>query len=64
VTAFQVGIAAGSLVGVAGLLYEGSVAVMLSASAGLMAIALAGMAANRQLLDHPPASAVPTSQDE
>ncbi|OBF91172.1 MFS transporter [Mycobacterium sp. 852002-51163_SCH5372311] len=63
VTAFQFGIAAGSLVGVAGLLYEGSVAVMLSASAGLMAIALVGMAANRQLLDHPPASAEPTSQD-
>ena len=51
VTAFQVGIVAGSLVGVAGLLYEGSVAVMLTASAGLMGIALVGMAATGQLLD-------------
>lgn len=49
VTAFQVGIMAGSLAG--GLLYERSVALMLSASAGLMAAALAGMAANRQTLD-------------
>ncbi|BBX98727.1 MFS transporter [Mycobacterium lacus] len=46
VTAFQVGIMAGSLAG--GLLYERSVATMLSASAGLMAIALLGMAAIRQ----------------
>ena len=58
VTAFQVGIMAGSLAG--GLLYERSVAMMLTASAGLMGIALIGMAANRQLLDH----AVPTSPDE
>ncbi|ORA70782.1 MFS transporter [Mycobacterium heidelbergense] len=49
VTAFQVGIMAGSLAG--GLLYERSVALMLTASAGLMAAALAGMAANRQTLD-------------
>lgn len=48
-TAFQVGIMAGSLAG--GLLYERSVALMLTASAGLMAAALAGMAANRQTLD-------------
>ena len=58
VTAFQVGIMAGSLAG--GLLYERSVAMMLTASAGLMGMALIGMAANRQLLDH----AVPTSPDE
>jgi predicted MFS family arabinose efflux permease len=51
VTAFQVGIMAGSLTG--GLLYEHSVAVMLTASAGLMGIALIGMTANRQLLDVP-----------
>jgi predicted MFS family arabinose efflux permease len=49
VTAFQVGIMAGSLAG--GLLYERSVALMLSASAGLMGVALAGMAANRRMLD-------------
>ncbi|OBI45235.1 MFS transporter [Mycobacterium sp. E796] len=49
VTAFQVGIMAGSLAG--GLLYERSVALMLTASAGLMGAALAGMAANRQMLD-------------
>jgi predicted MFS family arabinose efflux permease len=54
VTAFQVGIMAGSLAG--GLLYERSVALMLTASAGLMAAALAGMAANRQTLDVAPAS--------
>ncbi|WP_408632628.1 MFS transporter [Mycobacterium saskatchewanense] len=54
VTAFQVGIMAGSLVG--GLLYERSIALMLTASAGLMAAALAGMAANRQVLDVAPAS--------
>lgn len=53
-TAFQVGIMAGSLVG--GLLYERSIALMLTASAGLMAAALAGMAANRQVLDVAPAS--------
>ena len=54
VTAFQVGIMAGSLAG--GLLYERSVALMLTASAGLMAIALAAMAANRRTLDVAPAS--------
>jgi predicted MFS family arabinose efflux permease len=58
VTAFQVGIMAGSLAG--GLLYERSVVVMLIASAGLMGIALIGMAANRQLLVVP----APTSQDD
>ncbi|WP_156689273.1 MFS transporter [Mycobacterium sp. Marseille-P9652] len=52
VTAFQVGIMAGSLGG--GLLYERSMALMLTASAGLMAAALAGMAANRRLLDVAP----------
>jgi predicted MFS family arabinose efflux permease len=60
VTAFQVGIMAGSLAGAGGLLYGLSVAQMLTASAGLMGIALIGMAANRQLLNHP----VPTSQDD
>jgi predicted MFS family arabinose efflux permease len=59
VTAFQLGIMAGSLAG--GLLYQRSAATMLTASAVLMGIALAGMAANRQVLDHPPA--LPTSQD-
>jgi len=54
VTAFQVGIMAGSLAG--GLLYERGVALMLTASAGLMTAALAGMAANRQTLDVAPAS--------
>ncbi len=54
VTAFQVGIMAGSLAG--GLLYERSVALMLTASAGLMAAALAGMAAKRQVLDVAPPS--------
>ncbi|MBW0013838.1 MFS transporter [Mycobacterium sp.] len=49
VTAFQVGIMAGSLGG--GLLYERSVTLMLTASAALMGAALAGMAANRQVLD-------------
>ena len=49
VTAFQVGIMAGSLAG--GLFYERGVALMLTASAGLMGVALAGMAANRQTLD-------------
>ncbi len=53
VTAFQVGIMAGSLGG--GLLYERSVALMLTASAALMAVALAGMAANRKMLDVAPA---------
>ena len=54
VTAFQVGIMAGSLAG--GLLYERGVALMLTASAGLMTAALAGMAANRKMLDVAPAS--------
>jgi predicted MFS family arabinose efflux permease len=54
VTAFQVGIMAGSLAG--GLLYERSVALMLSASAGLMGVALAGIAANRRMLDVAPAT--------
>jgi predicted MFS family arabinose efflux permease len=53
VTAFQVGIMAGSLAG--GLFYEHSVALMLAASAGLMGLALAGIAANRQMLDVAPA---------
>ncbi|MGO8767443.1 MAG: MFS transporter [Mycobacterium sp.] len=52
VTAFQVGIMAGSLAG--GLLYERSVALMLMASAGLMAAALAGTAANHRILDVAP----------
>jgi len=54
VTAFQVGIMAGSLAG--GLLYERSVAMMLSASAGLMAIALVGFAATRRMFDVSPAN--------
>jgi predicted MFS family arabinose efflux permease len=58
VTAFQVGIMAGSLLG--GLLYERSVAMMLTASAGLMGVALFGMAAARQMLDVPTA----TSHDD
>ncbi len=61
VTAFQVGIMAGSLVG--GLLYERSVALMLTASAGLMAFALAGMAANRRVLDPPSGLARASSAD-
>ncbi|MCV6976644.1 MFS transporter [Mycobacterium bourgelatii] len=54
VTAFQVGIMAGSLLG--GLLYERSVAMMLTASAVLMAIALVGMATTRQPFDDAAAS--------
>jgi predicted MFS family arabinose efflux permease len=54
VTAFQVGIMAGSLAG--GLLYERGVAQMLTASAALMGVALAGMAANRKMLDVAPPS--------
>jgi predicted MFS family arabinose efflux permease len=49
VTAFQVGIMAGSLAG--GLLYERSVALMLTASAALMGAALVGATASRQMLD-------------
>lgn len=56
VTAFQVGIMAGSLSG--GLLYEHSVATMLTASAGLMGIALAGIAVNRRVLDVAPSSSL------
>jgi predicted MFS family arabinose efflux permease len=54
VTAFQVGIMAGSLLG--GLLYERSVAMMLTASAALMGLALVGIAANRRILDVAPTS--------
>lgn len=54
VTAFQVGIMAGSLAG--GLLYERSITMMLTASAALMGLALAGIAANRQMLDVAPTS--------
>ncbi|ETB55032.1 membrane protein, partial [Mycobacterium avium subsp. paratuberculosis 10-8425] len=54
VTAFQVGIMAGSLLG--GLLYERSVILMLSASGVLMAVALVGIAANRRMLDVAPTS--------
>lgn len=49
VTAFQVGIMAGSLAG--GLLYEHSVSVMLAGSAVLMGGALAGMTASRHIFD-------------
>jgi predicted MFS family arabinose efflux permease len=49
-----VGIMAGSLAG--GLLYERSVALMLTASASLMGVALAGIAANRRVLDVAPTS--------
>lgn len=52
VTAFQVGIMAGSLAG--GLLYERSVVLMLGASAALMGVALTGIAANRRALDVAP----------
>lgn len=51
VTAFQVGIMAGSLAG--GLLYERSVAMMLTASAGLLGAALLAMAAIRPIVDTP-----------
>lgn len=54
VTAFQVGIMAGSLGG--GLLYERSVAAMLTASAALMGVALIGLAANRRVLGVPAAT--------
>jgi len=57
VTAFQVGIMAGSLAG--GLLYVHGVALMLTASAGLVGVALAGAAACRRMLDVAP----PTSLD-
>ncbi len=51
VTAFQVGIMAGSLAG--GLLYERNVAMMLTASAGLMGVALLGMTAARHVFEAP-----------
>jgi predicted MFS family arabinose efflux permease len=54
VTAFQVGIMAGSLAG--GLFYERSVTMMLTASAALMAVALIGIVANRRMLDVAPTS--------
>ena len=54
VTAFQVGIMAGSLLG--GLLYERSVAMMLTASAALMCLTLVGVAANRRMLVVPTAT--------
>jgi predicted MFS family arabinose efflux permease len=56
VTAFQVGIMAGSLSG--GLLYEHSVALMLTASAGLMGIAWVGVAVNKRMLDVAPSSSL------
>ncbi|OBJ52143.1 MFS transporter [Mycobacterium asiaticum] len=49
VTAFQVGIMAGSLAG--GLLYERSVTMMLTASAGLMGVALVAMTAIRPIVE-------------
>ncbi|MBY0441826.1 MAG: MFS transporter [Mycobacteriaceae bacterium] len=51
VTALQVGITAGSLLG--GLLYERSVALMLAASAVLIAGATLGVTANRRIFDVP-----------
>jgi len=61
VTAFQVGIMAGSLAG--GLLYERSVAMMLTASAGLMGVALLGMAAVQRLIEVPGGAPATISQD-
>lgn len=55
VTAFQVGIMAGSLSG--GFLYGHNVATMLTASAGLMGIALVGIAVNKQIFDVAPITA-------
>ncbi|SPM33388.1 Predicted arabinose efflux permease, MFS family, partial [Mycobacterium rhizamassiliense] len=52
VTAFQVGIMAGSLFG--GLLYEVGLREMLTASAVLMGVALLGVAANKRMLDFAP----------
>ncbi|QUR65947.1 MFS transporter [Mycobacterium spongiae] len=49
VTAFQVGIMAGSLAG--GLLYERSVVMMLTASAGLIGLALVGTMASRRIFE-------------
>lgn len=62
VTAFQVGIMAGSLAG--GLLYERSVTMMLIASAVLMAVALVGIAANRRMLDFPREPVRPASSPD
>ena len=59
VTAFQVGIMAGSFAG--GLLYERSVAFMLTASAALMGLALVGIAANRRVLDISQTDVAPAS---
>ncbi|OBK17588.1 MFS transporter [Mycobacterium asiaticum] len=59
VTAFQVGIMAGSLAG--GLLYERSAAMMLTASAGLMGLALVAMTAIRSIVEVP---ASPNSQGD
>jgi predicted MFS family arabinose efflux permease len=49
--AFQIGIMAGSFAG--GLLYERSALAMLAASAALIGVGAAGMAAERQLFDVP-----------
>lgn len=63
VTAFQVGIMAGSLAG--GLLYERSVAMMLTASAGLMGIALVAMTVIGRVVEDPaPEPATANSQDD
>lgn len=51
VTAFQIGIMAGALLG--GLLYERSLAMMLTASAGLMGVALFGMTVSQHLFGNP-----------
>lgn len=51
VTAFQIGIMAGALLG--GLLYERSLAMMLTASAGLMGVALFGMTVSQHLFENP-----------
>jgi predicted MFS family arabinose efflux permease len=59
VTAFQVGIMAGSLAG--GLLYERSVAMMLTASAGLMGVALVAMTAIRPIVDSVVVSPAPVN---
>lgn len=57
IAAFQVGITAGALAG--GLLYEHSVPVMLTASAVLMGVTLAGMTATRHMFDVPTLSEQP-----
>jgi predicted MFS family arabinose efflux permease len=53
VTAFQVGIGAGSLTGGLGLHYGGSVAMMLTASAVLLGVALVAMTCFRHTVDIP-----------